>query len=152
MGLGLAWVLGLHLVAGLRERALDEESRGAASDGFVEVCAVSDIRETRARIACLGGERVAVFRHDGKISAVSNVCQHQNGPLGEGKIVDGCITCPWHGFQYAPETGASPPPFVEKVPTFHVRVESGRVFVDPRPNPPGTRVEPALIEPGGSDA
>jgi len=74
---------------------------------------------------------------------VSNVCQHQNGPLGEGKIVFGCITCPWHGYQYQPDTGASPPPFVEKVPTFNVRVRNGRVFVRPKPNPAGTRAEPA---------
>ena len=147
LGVGLVWIVGLHLASGLRERVGDRESRGPASDGWIEVCAVSDIKETRARIACLAGERVAVFRYDGRISAVSNACQHQNGPLGEGKIVDGCITCPWHGFQYLPETGASPPPFTEKVPTFRVRVEAGRVFVDPRPNPPGTRVEPAVIEP-----
>src|SRR5205814_5799158 len=79
------------------------------------------------------------------ISAVSNVCKHQNGPLGEGKIVFGCITCPWHGYQYQPETGASPPPFVEKVPTFNVRVKDGRVLVHPKPNPAGTRAEPALV-------
>ncbi len=35
-----------------------------------------------------------------KFPPISNVCQHQNGPLGEGEIIDGCITCPWHGFQY----------------------------------------------------
>ena len=29
------------------------------------------------------------------------------GPLGEGKIVDGCITCPWHGFQYRPQDGCT---------------------------------------------
>ncbi len=43
-----------------------------------------------------------------------------------------------------PETGASPPPFTEKVPTFRVRLDGDRVLVDPRPQPPGTRVEPAL--------
>ena len=80
------------------------------------------------------------------LTAISNVCQHQNGPLREGKILDGCITCPWHGYQYVPATGASPPPFVEKVPTFNVRVKNGRVFVHPKPNPPGTHAEPALIE------
>jgi len=69
----------------------------------------------------------------------------QNGPLGEGKILDGCITCPWHGYQYRLETGASPPPFVEKVPTFNVRIENGRVLVHPKPNPPGARAEPAVI-------
>jgi methionine sulfoxide reductase heme-binding subunit len=155
VALGLFVVLGLHLSAARKESILDELCGDATHNssattsteaGFVDVCAVADIPENRAQIVCLSGERVAVFKYDGKISAVSNVCQHQNGPLGEGKIVHGCITCPWHGYQYVPETGASPPPFVEKVPTFNVRVKNGRVFVHPRPNPAGTRVEPALAE------
>jgi nitrite reductase/ring-hydroxylating ferredoxin subunit len=79
------------------------------------------------------------------VCAVSGVCQHQNGPLAEGKIVDGCITCPWHGYQYLPENGRSPEPFHERIPTFRVRIVDGRVWVDPRPLPPGTPVEPARI-------
>jgi len=154
-GLGLVTVLGLHLTAGLREIPADRElsticnpqsAIRTSCDGFIEVCSVADIPEKRARIVCLGGERVAIFKFDGKISAVSNVCQHQNGPLGEGKILDGCITCPWHGYQYRPETGASPPPFVEKVPTFNVQVEKGKVLVHPKPNPPGVPAEPAKID------
>ena len=146
LGAGFVWVVSLHLVSGFRETAGDRELAGPEVDGYVRACAVDDIQDDRARIVCLTGERVAIFRYDGKVSAVSNVCQHQNGPLGEGKIVDGCITCPWHGYQYAPESGASPPPFTEKIPTFNVRVKDGQVFVDPRPNPPGTRVEPARID------
>ncbi len=143
LGIGVANVLGLHLVAGYRERRLDREIEAATTDGYVDVCGVDEIPEKRACIATLSGERVAIFRYDGRISAVSNVCQHQNGPLGEGRIIDGCVTCPWHGYQYLPESGASPPPFTEKVPTFNVRVVNGRVLVDPRPNVAGTRVEPA---------
>ncbi len=153
VGAGLAAVLGLHIVAARKEARTDRSrDGGATADGFVEVCAVADIAENRARIVCLSGERVAVFKYDGKISAVSNVCQHQNGPLGEGKILNGCITCPWHGYQYVPETGASPPPFAEKVPTFNVRVKNGRVFVHLKPNPPGLRAEPALIPSPESEA
>ncbi len=161
VALGLVTVLGLHIRAARREVAADRSIRrveahssqseidqshvisAATAEGYVDACAVADIPENRARIVCLSGERVAIFKYDGKISAVSNVCQHQNGPLGEGKIVFGCITCPWHGYQYQPDTGASPPPFVEKVPTFNVRVKNGRVFVHPQPNPAGTRAEPA---------
>ena len=146
LGLGFAWIVTIHLLAGWRERAADRETAGAvADDGFVEVCRAGEIPEQRARIVCLGGERVAVFRYDGRISAVSNVCQHQNGPLGEGRIIDGCITCPWHGFQYRPADGASPPPFTEKVPTFRVRLAGDRVLVHPTPEPPGTPVEPARL-------
>lgn len=147
--LGLA---ALHVAAGLRERRLDADPATAgggarqAGDGFVDVCAVADIPEHRAVITCLSGERVAIFRYDGKVSALSNVCQHQNGPLGEGRIVNDCVVCPWHGYEYLPASGASPAPFTEKVPTFNVRVVRGRVEVDPRPNPPGTPVDPAFVE------
>jgi hypothetical protein len=64
--------------------------------------------------------------------------------------VNGCIVCPWHGYEYRPDTRALPPPFTEKIPTFRVRITHGSVLVDPRPNPPGTYVEPARID--GADA
>jgi sulfoxide reductase heme-binding subunit YedZ len=79
------------------------------------------------------------------VSAVSNVCRHQAGPIGEGKVVDGCITCPWHGYQYLPGNGRSPAPFTERVETYDVRVVSGRVYVNPEPHEPGTPVEPARV-------
>ena len=146
MAIGLVTVFSLHIMASQREMKADREHKILSDDGFIDACAVADIPENRARIVCLSGERVAIFKYEGKISAVSNVCQHQNGPLGEGKIVSGCITCPWHGYQYLPETGASPPPFTEKVPTFNMRVRNGRVFIHSKPNPAGTKAEPALIE------
>lgn len=147
---GLVGLAGLHLAAARREAVVDRElAVPAEGDGFVDVCAVDEIPDGRAHVACLSGDRVAVFRYDGKVSAVSNACQHQNGPLGEGRVIDGCITCPWHGYQYLPENGASPPPFTESVPTFRVRVRAGRVLVYPTPLPPGTPVEPARVGGGG---
>lgn len=140
---GAATVCALHLAAGFRERAKDTPP--AIDAEFFDVCSVEQIPEKRAYVASLGGERVAVFKYDGKVSAISNVCRHQNGPLGEGRIVDGCVTCPWHGFQYQPDCGASPPPFTDKVETFDVRVKNGRVLVNPAPHPPGTRVQPAQV-------
>ena len=143
---GLVTVLALHLLAARNEIALDREADSSDNDDLVDACAVDDIPDNRARIVCLSGERVAVFKHGEKISAVANVCPHQNGPLGEGKIIAGCITCPWHGYQYVPETGAAPPPFEEQVPTFNVRIKKGRVLVHRRPNPAGTRAQAAWIE------
>ena len=142
---GASAIFTLHVLSGWKEARRDRENRNQRADGFVDVCAVGEIPEKRAVITCLSGERVAVFRYDGQVSAISNVCQHQNGPLGEGKIVNGCVVCPWHGYEYAPDTGASPPPFTEKVPTFDVRVVAGRVLVHPQPHAPGTRVEPATL-------
>jgi len=143
-GLGAAVLVGLQLIAAGRERPLDEEVKADNSD-WVDACAIDEIPEKRAKIVTIGGERIAIFKYDGKVSAVSNICQHQNGPLGEGRILDGCITCPWHGYQYLPDCGASPPPFTEKIPTFAVQLRQGRVLVDRKARPAGTRIEPARI-------
>ncbi|MEM7547387.1 MAG: Rieske 2Fe-2S domain-containing protein [Pseudomonadota bacterium] len=139
----IAWVLalivaGLHVAAWLREADPD-----AAMGEWEGICAVGDIAEGRAKIARLStGDRVAVFRNNDRLSAISNACAHQNGPLGEGRIIDGCVTCPWHGFQYNVEDGCSPAPFTEKVPTYRLRISEGQVEVDTKANPPGTYVEP----------
>jgi len=152
LGIGMFTVTVLHLLAAAKERRIDRLVATSAAEGFVEVCRVDHIPEKRAKIVSLGGERVAVFRYDGKISAVSNVCRHQNGPLGEGRIIDGCITYPWHGYQYLPDSGASPAPFTDKVPTFRTKIAGERVLVHPCAHPPGTRIEPALIQPAHAGA
>lgn len=108
-------------------------------------CRLSELKNNRAKIISLSSERIAVYRYGYKISAVHNVCKHQQGPLGEGKIVDGCITCPWHGYQYQPHNGCAPAPFTEKLHTYRVKLESGKVFVNTHGLPEGTEVEPAII-------
>lgn len=151
--LGAAGLATLHLLTGLRERAFDLHQARTPDDGWVQVCAVDEIPEARAVIIALkGGDRVAVFRHQGRIAAVANACRHQNGPLGEGRILDGCITCPWHGFQYRPEDGCAPPPFTEKIATFIAKIENGSVYIDPNPLKPGTPREMPLIPGAGKSA
>ena len=142
---GAGFVTILHLVTSLtRSRAY---SSNKIVDGWLNAGAAIDILENKALILePKGAERIAVFRYDGKISAVSNVCRHQGGPLGEGCIIDGVITCPWHGFQYRPEDGRSPEPFTERIATYETRMENGEVFVNPVPKAPGTAVPPSLIE------
>jgi nitrite reductase/ring-hydroxylating ferredoxin subunit len=41
----------------------------------------------------------------GEPFAVSNVCRHQFGKLGQGQIRDGCLECPWHRARYDVRTG-----------------------------------------------
>ncbi|MDX2132483.1 MAG: ferric reductase-like transmembrane domain-containing protein [Planctomycetota bacterium] len=143
---GVGLVTGLHLAAGRREVSHDSANAPSAEDGWIDAGPASTIPEGRARTVCAaGGERIAVFRHAGGVSAVTNLCAHQGGPLGEGKVIDGCITCPWHGWQYRPQDGCAPPPFVEKVATYQVRIVRDRVLVNPKANAPGTPVEPARV-------
>lgn len=54
--------------------------------------------------------------------------------------------CPWHGYQYKPEDGQSPPPFEEKLITYDVRLLENMIWVNPNPHPEGTAVNPAKIK------
>jgi nitrite reductase/ring-hydroxylating ferredoxin subunit/DMSO/TMAO reductase YedYZ heme-binding membrane subunit len=139
---GFGGVASLHLLAGRRERGRDQGV--VARDGWILVGAPQSIPDKCARIvAAPGGERIAVFRDGARIGALTNLCAHQNGPIGEGRIIDGCVTCPWHGYQYRLKDGRAPPPFTEKLATYRVRIRDGMVEVDPNPLPPGT---PAAID------
>lgn len=140
LGFGVLWTTGLHLAAGFKEAKKDQHKPSATD--WETVGTLDEIPDNRAKTVCIGNQRIAVFKHNGKLSAVNNVCRHQGGPLGEGKIIDGCITCPWHGYQYNPENGQSPPPFTEKVETYRLKLEGHEVMVDPTPLLPGTFVEP----------
>ncbi len=142
--IGFVIVAGLKLYTGLKEMTIDKHL--GDNINFVKACMVSDIKENRAKIVMVSGERVAIFKYEGKLSAVNNICKHQGGPLGEGKIVDGCITCPWHGYQYKPEDGQSPPPFKEKVATYQLKLEGDEVWINPIPCEEGMYMEPVSIQ------
>lgn len=138
------WLSLLHIVSGIRERKLDLGT--PIENGWIKVGPADSIPDKKAKIvAAPGGERIAVFRDGKQIGALTNVCAHQNGPIGEGCIVKGLVTCPWHGYQYQLKDGCAPPPFSEKLATYRVRVNNGVVEVDPRPLPPGTAA--AIIMP-----
>jgi sulfoxide reductase heme-binding subunit YedZ len=143
--LGLVLVTGLHLLAGRSENQRDNRQEEMLGEEWVYAGLVGSIPENRARTVLVNQERVAIFRYDGKLSAVHNVCKHQMGPLGEGKVVDGCITCPWHGYQYRPEDGCAPPPFQEKVHTYALKMVENKVYVSTIALPEGTYVEPLQI-------
>lgn len=142
---GAALVGTLNLAAALHERNKGDRTAETTGD-WIEICNAAEMEEGFAKVKILpDGDRVAVFLQQGKLSAISNACAHQNGPLGEGKIIRCLVTCPWHGFQYDVTNGRSPAPFTEMIPTYRLKIDDGVVFVDPNANPPGTYVEPVAL-------
>ncbi|MCY4289455.1 MAG: ferric reductase-like transmembrane domain-containing protein [Aestuariivita sp.] len=140
-------VIILHLAAARKEHRTADA--GVSSEEYAswrKLFRADTVKEGFARVARLSnGERIAVFRHGNRLSAIANACAHQNGPLGEGRIADCIVTCPWHGFQYDVTTGQSPAPFTEKIATYNLRLRDGYVEVDESPNPYGTVVTPLAI-------
>jgi len=72
----------------------------------------------------------AVCNVEGDIRAVSGVCPHHGGPLGQGLLDGPLITCPWHAWQFDSATGECAFSAVPSIPTYPVRVEAGDILVD----------------------
>ncbi|HZY91993.1 MAG TPA: non-heme iron oxygenase ferredoxin subunit [Thermoplasmata archaeon] len=69
------------------------------------------------------GTPVAVFNIAGTIYAIGAVCPHEGGPLDEGEVEDGRVTCPWHGSVFDLNSGkVLTPPARTDVPSYEVRV------------------------------
>ena len=143
--IGFVVICSLHLITAFKESKIDNFKTQKDTKGWLKVCDINEIEEDRAKIFTVKNERIAVFKFEGKLSAVHNVCKHQGGPLGEGKIIDGCITCPWHGYQYLPHNGQSPPPFTEKVATYELKLVESIVYINPNAFEEGTEVKPVII-------
>jgi nitrite reductase/ring-hydroxylating ferredoxin subunit len=73
---------------------------------------------------------VLLSRLDGGIVALDDRCTHRGGPLHEGVVADGCVTCPWHGSTFDLRTGyVVSGPASRPEPRFEVRTVDGRVQV-----------------------
>lgn len=72
---------------------------------FVTVGKVADFVPGRGRMVVVNGRHVALFRLDDGFFAIDNLCLHQAGPLCDGDIEGGVVTCPWHGWSYEIRSG-----------------------------------------------
>jgi nitrite reductase (NADH) small subunit len=76
-----------------------------------------------------GGRALCIVNLDGEIYAMDNICPHWGGPLGQGKIENGRLKCPWHGWEFDPKTGKTPRRNNVIVSTYKVEIEGESVFV-----------------------
>ena len=121
-------VVTLHLAAAIREGRADRPA-GPVTDGLMLLGDFTQLPEGRATTVHAGGERVAVVRKGGTLYALSNVCPHQHGPLGEGVVRGGYLECPWHGYQFDPCTGLGPPGFADSVPRYELVSRGERLYL-----------------------
>ena len=75
-------------------------------EGFTPVCSYDELREKVGRRFIIDEVEIAVFKLDGKIFAVSNICPHQHtAMIYDGFIENGCVVCPAHGWTFDLLTG-----------------------------------------------
>lgn len=90
----------------------------------------ADVPEGKPVLRQAGGTPVLLVRTGSRIDALIDLCSHQSGPLHEGEIADGCVTCPWHGSQFRLADGAVVHgPSTHPQPALHTRITGDRLQV-----------------------
>lgn len=100
----------------------------ALADTWVEVGRVEDVPLLEGRRVTIDGHRIAVFRTDDAVHALAADCPHAGGPLQDGLVADGCVTCPLHGWRFELSSG-SPLSGAEGVRAYDVAVRDGRLLI-----------------------
>ncbi|MGD6978109.1 MULTISPECIES: Rieske (2Fe-2S) protein [Citricoccus] len=101
---------------------------------WADVLDAAELTPGAHRVVQAGPVSVLLVRDAEGITALDSVCSHMGGPLEEGTIADGCVTCPWHGSTFRLEDGGivRGPASVPQ-PAYEARVRDGRVQVRARP-------------------
>ena len=76
------------------------------------------------------GNLYAICNAGGELRALSGVCPHEGGPLGQGNLVQGILVCPWHMWEFDSASGACLVDDTMGVPVYSVKVEDGGILVD----------------------
>jgi CDP-4-dehydro-6-deoxyglucose reductase/3-phenylpropionate/trans-cinnamate dioxygenase ferredoxin subunit/anthranilate 1,2-dioxygenase ferredoxin subunit len=76
------------------------------------------------------GREILLGKFAGKYYALDERCTHRGGPLSEGTLEGGVITCPWHFGQFDIVTGEvrGPPP-QEPLKSYELRVEGADILI-----------------------
>jgi nitrite reductase/ring-hydroxylating ferredoxin subunit len=97
---------------------------------WITVAKTGDVPDGEMIGATLAGVEVLVANVRGEYRAIGSVCTHEGGPLADGDLYDGIVTCPWHGSEFNVETGeVETPPATEPEPVYQVRVEGDEIQV-----------------------
>ena len=103
-----------------------------APDGYFAVGHSAKLSSATAMQVVQGEEAVAIFRTEKGLLAISNVCTHEDGPLGEGEVKDCVVACPYHDWRFDLSTGECLSHPGREVATFAVRESEGVVWLGPK--------------------
>ncbi|MCE2514570.1 MAG: Rieske 2Fe-2S domain-containing protein, partial [Acidobacteria bacterium] len=112
--------------------AADGDTAAARDDGFVYAIREDALRDGAGVAVEIDSHTYALFQLGGKVTAVDGLCPHAGGPLAEGSIDEGVVTCPWHGWTFDACTGCSLEPPAHDLARYPALVEGGNVYLYPK--------------------
>jgi nitrite reductase/ring-hydroxylating ferredoxin subunit/uncharacterized membrane protein len=129
VAMSIGGYLGGHL-AYVQAVGVERKRFAGGPKEWTAVVDAADLEEGRPRVVRTGDAEVLLYREGAAIHALAEHCNHQGGPLSEGRFADGCVICPWHGSTFRLRDGkVVRGPAAASQPVYQVRVTDGKVEV-----------------------
>jgi nitrite reductase/ring-hydroxylating ferredoxin subunit len=97
---------------------------------YTKLASLDELPEGALLEIVQGNALYALCNVAGEVRALSGVCPHNGGPLGQGALEGSVVTCPWHAWEFDSGTGACLFDDELRIATYPVRVEAGEILVD----------------------
>ncbi|MBV9204888.1 MAG: Rieske (2Fe-2S) protein [Actinobacteria bacterium] len=98
--------------------------------GWHHLMVAADLPEGKPVRQMLGEVPVVAIRSGGTVHVLADRCSHMSGPLSDGELADGCLTCPWHGSVFRVADGSvARGPATAPQPAFQTREVGGAIQV-----------------------
>jgi nitrite reductase (NADH) small subunit len=104
----------------------------AMLETWIDIGAADEIPLRGARVVKTHRGCLAIFRTgENEVFALDDRCPHRGGPLSQGIVHGTAVTCPLHNWVISLDTGRAQGADEGRVRAHKVRVEDGRVLLDP---------------------
>lgn len=99
---------------------------------MIRICSVSEL-PAEGQVCEAADGNLCIARVNGEIAVLTNICPHEEGPLGQGMIENGRVVCPFHGWAFDVKTGAAEHDPREKARVFPCEIRDGALYALPVP-------------------
>jgi nitrite reductase (NADH) small subunit len=111
------------------------EPAGQHPGSYQRIASVSELEPYGQLSKWVGDHDILVFRQNGEIKALSNVCPHFGGPVGYHQMKDGVFTCLWHNYRFEAASGRCLTNQHLCLRSYKLKVEDGGIWVQLVENP-----------------
>lgn len=94
------------------------------------VCKAEEVKEGEGKTVAIGNKLIAVFRDQGRLYAIDDLCPHMGASLSGGYMEQGTVTCPWHAWRFRLTDGAWADNPRIKIGCYSVTEVEGRVQIE----------------------
>ena len=104
-------------------------SSAEGTDSYRALATLAEPERDGRSAVNVDGRELALFLVGSEVRCLDGLCPHEGGPMAQGELVAGVVTCPWHGWAFHCDSGRAADGNGCALKSYPVKIEDGRILV-----------------------